>query len=389
MKVYKEKQFLVFEFEDGKTVKYDFATKTCIGKKGQPVVDLRSQLTGYTIQQLCEDCVDKQYGKFLRYVQKHGDFNYRGIHNIGTILDRVPYFSNLEQFFAAGIEDIVDYKFNYSINNVPKGLLKLCRSKHITLSNDLVDYYKRSPDAYLYACTMDYESLNTQDVFNILTTKISVCHDGEHIWSRMYTSEPFALYLIENYGYTIKGLMKYMDYLKTYEAIEDMGFMMREIYDYVAMMSKISNKFDKYPRHFLTTHKIAVRNYNRLKQEFDDAIFRSRINKDMEKTFGEYCFIYPSCAQDIKDEAVSQNNCVASYIKRVLDGQCDILFLRRKSSPDTSLVTIEVRNGKIVQARRRFNYPVSDEEQEVIDKWNKYYANKMKEKESEELKNVG
>lgn len=34
MKVYKEKQFLVFDFEDGKTVKYDFATGETIGKLG-------------------------------------------------------------------------------------------------------------------------------------------------------------------------------------------------------------------------------------------------------------------------------------------------------------------------------------------------------------------
>ena len=37
MLVYKEKQFLIFDFQDGKTVKYDFATKTCIGKKGKIV----------------------------------------------------------------------------------------------------------------------------------------------------------------------------------------------------------------------------------------------------------------------------------------------------------------------------------------------------------------
>lgn len=28
MRVYKDKQFLVFDFEDGRNVKYDFATKT-------------------------------------------------------------------------------------------------------------------------------------------------------------------------------------------------------------------------------------------------------------------------------------------------------------------------------------------------------------------------
>ena len=110
----------------------------------------------------------------------------------------------------------------------------------------------------------------------------------------------------------------------------------------------------------------------------------------MEKSFGEYAFIYPKCVQDIKDEAVSQNNCVASYIQRVLDGECHILFLRKKDSLDKSLVTIEVRNNKIVQAKRRFNYPVSSEEQDVIDKWDKWWSNKIKNtnKESEELKYV-
>ena len=42
MKVYKDKQYLVFDYENGKTVKYDFATKTAIGFKGKPVKDLKS-----------------------------------------------------------------------------------------------------------------------------------------------------------------------------------------------------------------------------------------------------------------------------------------------------------------------------------------------------------
>lgn len=70
MRIYKEKQFLVFDFEDGKTVKYDFATKTAIGKKGKPVANLCSQLNGLTINTLIENCDDAQYGKFLKFVKK-------------------------------------------------------------------------------------------------------------------------------------------------------------------------------------------------------------------------------------------------------------------------------------------------------------------------------
>ena len=36
MRVYKDRQYLIFDYEDGRTVKYDFATKTAIGIKGNP-----------------------------------------------------------------------------------------------------------------------------------------------------------------------------------------------------------------------------------------------------------------------------------------------------------------------------------------------------------------
>ena len=103
MKIYKDKQFLVFDFEDGKNVKYDFATKTAIGKNGKAVANLCSQLSGLTINELIDCCEDVQYGKFLKFVKKHGDYYNRGISNIGTILSRVPDFAKFEQIFSAGI----------------------------------------------------------------------------------------------------------------------------------------------------------------------------------------------------------------------------------------------------------------------------------------------
>lgn len=378
MVVYKEKQFLIFDFEDGKTVKYDFATKTCIGKKGKPVSNLCSQLRGLTIDEICDCCIDKQYGKFLRFVQRNGAEYGCRINNIGTILDRVPKFSKFEQIFSSGIEDIIGNNFDYSINDIPKALIKLCKAHNIRLSNDFLKCYKKNPNAYLLAYNLQYVSLTDTDIYNILsnTQQIRV-QDGNGYWNYHYEYVSIFNMLINDFGYSAKPLFMYIDYCKTYEAIENMNFLLTEIRDYASMMSKISAKFDRYPRHFLTTHKIATRNYSRLKEEFDEAEFKKHIKKDMERTFDKYRFIYPESTKDIKDEAVSQNNCVASYIKDVLNDRCDILFLREKEHPEKSLVTIEVRNGKIVQARQRFNYPVTSEQQEVIDKWNKWFSNKV------------
>lgn len=160
-----------------------------------------------------------------------------------------------------------------------------------------------------------------------------------------------------------------------------MCYLIRELVDYARMMSVISNKFDKYPRNFLTTHQIACRNYNRLKHEYSEDLFKRRICRDYEYTFGKYKFIYPNCTQDIKDEAVQQNNCVASYIDKVIDGGCHILFLRRKGFENESLVTIEVDpvQNKIVQAKGKFNRDVTEEENKAIEAWNKKFSNKREE----------
>lgn len=378
MKIYKEKQFLIFDFEDGKTVKYDFATKTCIGKKGKPVNNLCSQLRGLTINELCNCCVDKQYGKFLNFIKENGGEYGCEINNIGTILNRVPRFANLEQIFSAGIDDIVDTNLTYNINDIPKSLIKLCKTHNIKLSNHFLEFYKQNPDAYFLAHNLDYISLNDNDIYNILTCYGSRREDVGWTWTwRKYSR---FTNLINEYGYTAKPLMNYIDFLKTFEAMDNMESLLRELEDYAKMMKEISPKFDKYPRHFLTTHKIASRNYNRLKHQFDEKKFHSRINLDMERTFGDFRFIYPKCIQDIKDESVQMSNCVSSYVQKVIDGQCDILFLRHKDSPDKSLVTIEVRDNKIVQALQRYNHPLTKEQKEIVDKWNKWYSNKINNK---------
>ena len=335
---------------------------------------------------MCDCCVDKQYGNFLKFVKRNcSDYE---VTNIGTILDRIPRFSRFEQIFSAGIEDVVDSKFSYSINDIPKALVKLCKSHNIKLTNEFLEFYKKNPDAYLLAYNLQYTSLNDTDVYRLLSHKKEIrIQDNTYYWGYRNISVSTIDKLLNEFGYTAKPLFMYLDYCKTYEAIEDMNFLLTEIYDYASMMSAISPKFDKYPRHLLTTHKIATRNYNRLKEEFDEKEFQKRINKNMEKSFGRYCFIYPESTQSIKDEAVSQNNCVASYIKEVLKGNCDILFLRTKENPDKSLVTIEVRNGKIVQAKQRFNDPVDYEQQEAINRWNKWYANKVNNKNNKNNKN--
>lgn len=78
--------------------------------------------------------------------------------------------------------------------------------------------------------------------------------------------------------------------------------------------------------------------------------------------------IVPKTPKEIAQEGERQHHCVAGYIKSVLDGDCLILFLRRKDHEDRSFLTLEYDLKKnIRQIKGRFNrniYEMTDAKEE-------------------------
>jgi len=334
------------------------ATKKTIGKKGKPVKDIRSQLSGYSISEILE-CFDNNYGNFLKYVRDLSDYP---ISNVGTLIEKAKRYSKYEQYFSAGISNM-ESGFSVPITEIPNGLLKLCRTYQFKLTKSLYDCYVEDPDFFTVAFKEDFTSLSPKDILDLLTTGASRNWRGD--WQPTYFHK-----LHNDHNYNVKSLLIYFDNLYTYEALDDVWSIAREFIDYVNMMSKISPKYDKYPKNFLTSHKIATRNYNRLKEKFAEEDFKKCIDTSLEYTYGGFKVIYPKSTQDIKDEAVQQNHCVASYIQSVIDGKCHILFMRKSNEIDKSLITMEVREHRVVQARGKFNRDPTREEQDIIDKYN-------------------
>lgn len=82
--------------------------------------------------------------------------------------------------------------------------------------------------------------------------------------------------------------------------------------------------------------------------------------------------IFPADSiKSLIDESEQQKNCVRTYCDMVANNECQIYFLREKNNQTRSLVTIEVRNAKVVQARAKFNEQPSEEIQRIINKWEK------------------
>lgn len=142
-----------------------------------------------------------------------------------------------------------------------------------------------------------------------------------------------------------------------YERIKDF---IEELEDYLKMCEHEGIKPTLYSSYLRMTHDIAKRNHKIIVEKENEEIFKSRY-KDFKTYVGRKYKVYaPQSSIDLKKEGDNLNHCVASYIKRVIDGECLIFFLRKEK--EESLITFEVRNNVIMQVKGLHNRkPIKDE----------------------------
>ena len=68
--------------------------------------------------------------------------------------------------------------------------------------------------------------------------------------------------------------------------------------------------------------------------------------------------IVPEHVSDLISEGEKQHNCVGGYMDRVAKGLTDVVFIRKDKAPEQSYITMEIHNGRIIQARTKNNGPL-------------------------------
>lgn len=87
--------------------------------------------------------------------------------------------------------------------------------------------------------------------------------------------------------------------------------------------------------------------------------------------------IYPvSSADELINESNQMSNCVKTYTERAAMGECDIYLMRLCSNPKHSLVTVEVRNNHVVQAKIKHNGDPTKEQMNFLNRWEQKALNK-------------
>lgn len=176
--------------------------------------------------------------------------------------------------------------------------------------------------------------------------------------------------LSKNHGYTSKKLIEYLirqsfyygDFRNQFEEAE----LLR---DYIELADAVGMVFDKYPSNIRVAHNVMVKNTKAPKlseEELIDFCNACKAAQKYEVSFKDYCIVIPTTPEDLLNEGVSLNHCVAGYAARIARKETIIGFLRTKENPSTPLYTIEIKNNSIVQAKGQFNSDLPKEMDEII-----------------------
>lgn len=127
---------------------------------------------------------------------------------------------------------------------------------------------------------------------------------------------------------------------------------------------------DKYPADLPLLHNKLSYKAACLRQEINAENFARQAEKAKayEGTYRGFSFIAPKKPDDFYDEASAQANCLAGYVSRFADGDCVILFMRRKETPSKSYITVKI-DGNGVEAKRASNREPSAAEILILREW--------------------
>ena len=306
----------------------------------------------------------------MEYSRKYGRFFYR------LMTDHSYY----ELLYKAGIKIDSSLRIVNREGTTPMEILGLSKTQWKMIHkygidiNDLSYKTGEEPDQRLFGLLAYMKKL--EEEFGVDKIESFIRSEIAFIYNEKFGSNTSVLRLSKIYGMPEKKLIRYLYFecdvsqgLDAYNAIS-------QFKDYIRMNRDMGfTNFDRYPKHLRTSHDIVARNYKVKLSREEQAEWDERYeeNKKMSMKVGDYVIFPPETTNDLKHEGNELGHCVGSYVGKVRKGISTILFLREKGSPEQPLVTIEVKEGRIVQARGKMNFAPKPMEKAAIKK----YADKM------------
>lgn len=294
-----------------------------------------------------------------------------------------------EKLMKEGYEDdIMQYLFgnlggcfNVRAKNVP-AFFKLDKA-HLKTLHEYKHYYGRDEIRAMQYMQNNRMKL-TYGVFNFISSNYRNIDLIRRLQDFMgmqklikYVEKQGALCVCQHYYGTIEYsfFSNYKDYISQCEQLE---------YD-------LTDKNIAVPMNLFQAHQQLTDLLNAQKLEAEKKAqaekmkkLKKRLTKLKEKYFftdGNLLIRPAESYKDLQKEGTALHHCVYSvYRDRYINGETDILFIRRVSEPDNPFYTMEYKNGNVVQCRTAYNGGMTDEVKAFISKWKAFLKSNTKKK---------
>lgn len=159
-------------------------------------------------------------------------------------------------------------------------------------------------------------------------------------------------------------------------AFKNMSEVIQEYRDYLYMCGQfhydLKNTFVLFPdnchvAHDKVQHRIKLKETAKERRAFKRVY--KQIGTDLAFEKNGLKIVFPKGPDELISEGQSLHHCVGSYVDRVANGRCLILFLRKSDDENTPFYTIEVRKGEVVQIRGQYNCKPTPEVEGFMDIW--------------------
>ena len=196
---------------------------------------------------------------------------------------------------------------------------------------------------------------------------------GSYHYTPTHDISSFTAVLQSDYNINLRRFTEYLCfglYRQGYGEVN--GSFFREYLDYLSMQKNFYGKVkEKYPEHFKTAHDVMALKVNlaRAAEQCKNFAEQAAVVKDLEYSSQGYCIVVPTEPKELAEEGINLSHCVGDYIDRVASGECHILFLRRRSTPEQSLVTLQLSGARICQAQGLNRRSITQEERKFLNHW--------------------
>lgn len=266
-----------------------------------------------------------------------------------------------------------DYEMLYNLDSID--VTSKSSVKALPYSPPVIDFLKKSGSMRWVEQSRDFLSNDDMLIFMDFTTKTAFFRaiDNRKNWinhfvnAMMVCSKDPSIRVVDVLRYVCRQA-----YLHTEFNLNGLIRTLQEFKDYTNMRFDSRNeKLERYPGDVFKAHEI-LRNNLKVFAFKDIDGFMAAVNSyapSLERKFSykkeEYITVAPKSLEDLFTEGAELHHCVGSYASLIVQG-VQVVFLRKANEPDIPWITLEVENGKVVQACKVYNEDVMETERLLL-----------------------